>query len=325
MRLAPAEIGFFNLIGDLLLRTLNDLLTFSTNQVGSRELTLEEREFSFSDLESQILAIFEKTAADRGITLRVECESSTTENMFGRSASLKELTLWGDIHRILQIIINLTSNSMKYTPAGGTVTMAMRRSKETALRRLLLGADQSSIQSQKSRVSAIWKGEPGGTANFINPAEAPELRQASVAPPGNDLYVDFEVRDTGQGIPEDMKSRIFEPFVQGEVGLNRRHSGTGLGLSICTQLASLMKGSISLQSEVGVGTTFTVMVPLRQVLSTPTTRTSHEISRTVSRIASRSSSLEDTETILTTLTYPLHLPHRWTTRTTSMSVIWHQS
>ncbi|KAK5170697.1 Histidine kinase osmosensor [Saxophila tyrrhenica] len=93
-----------------------------------------------------------------------------------------------------------------------------------------------------------------------------------------------------------MQSRIFEPFVQGEVGLNRRHSGTGLGLSICSKLASLMKGNISLQSTVGVGSTFTVRIPLRQVLATLTTRASHEAGQSTSRTLSLTKSSEQAKT-----------------------------
>ena len=169
--------------GDILLRTLNDLLTFSTNQVGSRELTLDEKEFSLQDLESVVLGIFDKQGIDRGVTLRVECESTVaSHDVGGRSTALRDSTIWGDMHRILQIIINLISNSMKHTPAGGSIVLSVNRSKESPARRMLLGPDQESINSQRSRVSAIWKAsEPGGTANFINTEELPELRQKSVS------------------------------------------------------------------------------------------------------------------------------------------------
>ena len=264
--------------GDLLLRTLNDLLTFSTNQVGSQELALEEREFMLQDLEYQIFAIFEKAALDKDIKLRVQYEEApaTLLHAFGVSARLKDMILWGDVSRICQIVINLVSNSLKYTPAGGLVTFVMRRSMEPAPRRPLLGLDQSSTQSHRKRGSALVRSHAHGTANFINPAEGPQLQERSLAPPGTDMYIEFEVRDTGQGIPKDMRSRIFEPFVQGEVGLNRTHSGTGLGLSICSQLASLMKGNISLDSMPGQGSTFTAKIPLRHVMATPTTKTSQD-------------------------------------------------
>lgn len=267
--------------GDMLLRTLNDLLTFSTNQIGQAELTLEEREFVLRDLESQIFAIFDRTASEKSIKLRVEIEEPTWDPL-GMSVQLKDMTLYGDVHRILQILINLVSNSLKYTPADGSVRCIMRRSKDFAPRRVAV--EQSSYRSRNTMGSAPGSAprrsnNNGGTANFINPAEGQLLAERSIAPPGNDIYVEFEVADTGEGISEAMQERIWEPFAQGEVGLNRRHSGTGLGLSICSQLATLMRGSIELRSVVGRGSTFTVKLPLRHVLMTPSTRMSQEATR----------------------------------------------
>ena len=74
---------------------------------------------------------------------------------------------------------------------------------------------------------------------------------------------EFEIEDTGPGIPENMQQRVFEPFVQGDLGLSKKFGETGLGLSICSQLATLMGGNISLKSTVGVGTTFSVQIPLK--------------------------------------------------------------
>ena len=153
-----------------------------------------------------------------------------------------------------------------------------------------LWPEQLSAHSWKSRKSRSTrrKSVMAGTANFINPAEAYQLQEKALAPPGNDLYVEFEVQDTGQGIPQELQERIFEPFVQGEGGLNRRHSGTGLGLSICNQLATLMRGSIVLTSTVGKGSTFIVKLPLRQVIATPTTNRSLDVPRRTSLLTSPS-------------------------------------
>ena len=67
----------------------------------------------------------------------------------------------------------------------------------------------------------------------------------------------FTVQDSGPGIPRSHFKRIFEQFEQSDGGYRRTHGGTGLGLAIATSLAAMMKGSISVQSKVGYGSTFT--------------------------------------------------------------------
>jgi PAS domain S-box-containing protein len=72
----------------------------------------------------------------------------------------------------------------------------------------------------------------------------------------------LEVSDTGRGIPAEARSHIFEPFRQADDSITREHSGTGLGLSIVKQLTELMDGEITLESELGRGSTFTITLPL---------------------------------------------------------------
>lgn len=70
------------------------------------------------------------------------------------------------------------------------------------------------------------------------------------------------VRDTGIGIAPEDAERIFEPFVQAQGGLDRQHDGTGLGLALCRRLANMLGGEITLESEPGKGSCFSVRVPV---------------------------------------------------------------
>ena len=71
----------------------------------------------------------------------------------------------------------------------------------------------------------------------------------------------FEVEDTGIGIAADQLDKIFEPFVQVDRRLNRPMEGTGLGLAISRELARGMGGEITVESRLGVGSTFTLSLP----------------------------------------------------------------
>ena len=73
--------------------------------------------------------------------------------------------------------------------------------------------------------------------------------------------VRVEVRDTGRGIPADQLERVFDPFVRVDQTLNRPTEGTGLGLAISRELARAMNGELSASSELGVGSTFTLVLP----------------------------------------------------------------
>ncbi len=78
---------------------------------------------------------------------------------------------------------------------------------------------------------------------------------------GDKPFVRFDVVDTGIGIPVDQQKSIFDKFMQADSSTTRKHGGTGLGLAITKQLTQLLGGDLTLTSEPGKGSTFSVIIP----------------------------------------------------------------
>jgi signal transduction histidine kinase len=110
-----------------------------------------------------------------------------------------------DPRRFTQVMSNLTTNAINYTPAGGIITLT------TAI---------------KQEDNLDW--------------------------------VTFTVRDTGLGISQQEIPYLFERFYRGDASHKSTAHGTGLGLAICKQIVQQMGGHITVESELGVGTAFTV-------------------------------------------------------------------
>jgi signal transduction histidine kinase len=76
-------------------------------------------------------------------------------------------------------------------------------------------------------------------------------------------HISFSVVDTGPGIPEHKHEMVFEKFRQADERVSYEHGGTGLGLALSKALAELMSGVIELESKVGEGSRFTLVLPLQ--------------------------------------------------------------
>jgi osomolarity two-component system sensor histidine kinase SLN1 len=285
--------------GDLLLHLLNDLLTFSKNEIDSA-IRLDEKEFNLADIKSQILTIFEKQVIEKHVhftvkfigapaateTIIIDDEkhaltmaSPSTSHAHGPpgTARMKDMILWGDQHRILQVLINLVSNSLKFTPEGGRVDVRIKclGDYEKPEGSTKISFDSRSNSQMRSRTPSFQSRDTQFGGSVAGSTFDHHFREREAPVNYRTLAFSFEVEDTGPGIPSHLQQRVFEPFMQGDLGLNRKYGGTGLGLSICSQLSRLMGGTIHLDSTVGKGSTFRVDIPLKFLKEmAPSTRSS---------------------------------------------------
>jgi signal transduction histidine kinase len=74
-------------------------------------------------------------------------------------------------------------------------------------------------------------------------------------------FVEFAVSDTGIGMTAEQQAKLFEEFIQADASTAQRFGGTGLGLSITRKLARMMGGDVTVMSEPGKGSVFTVRLP----------------------------------------------------------------
>ncbi|MGD7037195.1 response regulator [Methylotuvimicrobium buryatense] len=204
--LEKAELGTdeLNLVkkiriaGRSLLGIINDILDFS--KIESGRLEIEHAPFRLSDV------------LDNLATLMSSIEySNKVELIMGPAPEGIEF-LRGDALRLEQILVNLTSNALKFTQQG-SVTISVIK---------------------------------------LPPKD------------GRD-YLRFSVRDTGMGIPIEKQAEIFNAFSQEDTSTTRRFGGTGLGLSICRYLVQMMGGELGVNSELGIGSEFWLMLPIERV------------------------------------------------------------
>ena len=131
------------------------------------------------------------------------------------SRSVKNVTVDGD--KMRQCVVNLLSNSVKFTPAGGLILVQ------------------------------------------AGPAERPPLR---AGPFGSSGYFQIAVTDNGIGIQPEHLDKVFETFFQADSSASREYGGAGLGLSIVKSYIEAHGGEVSVRSELGKGSTFTLIVPV---------------------------------------------------------------
>jgi PAS domain S-box-containing protein len=123
-------------------------------------------------------------------------------------------------------------------------------------------SSRSFYVGDSSRIQQILSNLLGNALKFTNAGYVHLIVEVSDDHSTNFSEVRFYIKDTGIGIPKAAQQRLFQNFSQADSSTSRKFGGTGLGLSICKQLAELMGGKISMESEAGEGSTFCFSLPL---------------------------------------------------------------
>lgn len=195
--------------GQLLLRLLNDVLDLSKIEAGKLDLRVERCELRA--LVDEVQKLVAPLAAEKGIGLRAEVDQAVPA------------TVMLDPLRIRQILLNLLSNSIKFTDSGHV--------------ELLVSRGPSSKRTE----------------------------------------LQFQICDTGVGIPAGRLKEVFNEFAQLETPRGERNPGTGLGLAIVRKLVELHGGKIAVNSAEGQGTTFRIELPVEEAPATAASQSATDL------------------------------------------------
>ncbi|HET6160539.1 MAG TPA: ATP-binding protein [Dongiaceae bacterium] len=122
------------------------------------------------------------------------------------------------------------------------------------------------LKSDPTRLRQILFNLVGNAVKFTQRGDV-VVRASATAMRADGCELRIDVSDTGIGINRDQMASLFEPFRQGDSGMARRFGGTGLGLAIVKRLVKLLGGSVTVQSTINAGSTFTVILPCTIVAS----------------------------------------------------------
>ncbi len=152
--------------------------------------------------------------------------------------------MYADLTKLRQVLLNLLSNAAKFTQ-NGMITLRVKR------------AEKPIIASDDAQVVP------------------PVIYQPSFV---------FEVQDSGIGMSDEQLNRLFQEFSQADASTTRKYGGTGLGLAISRRFSEMMGGAIAVFSAPGVGTTFTVTLPVSR-MQTPAIRVIPNLLRPIPGLA----------------------------------------
>jgi signal transduction histidine kinase len=216
-----------------LTQLISDLLDLSRIQRGV--LRLHRDLLDINQLVETVERTVRQSALSRKIDLRLELAPRLPPTI-------------ADAQRIQQILWNLLSNSIKFTPAGGTVVVRTRASEGVCT-----GSEGVGTRTEDEAMRVKDKAIRTDDETMRAEGKAPGVRARSI---------EIEVEDTGEGIPTDFMPHIWERFRQADASATRRHGGLGIGLALVKELVEAHGGEIEAASEQGRGSRFTVRLPL---------------------------------------------------------------
>lgn len=213
-----------------LLAIINGILDLSKVEAG--KMTIDSIPMNLSSLCNEVVSLFAIKARQRGLVL----DYHYTESL---SPYVK-----GDPVRLKQVMVNLVNNAIKFTREGGRVTIDVKHMQ-----------DNPCLENEEC--DQVKERDDSGL-DFASDAKN------SIAD-HRKMTLCIEVTDTGVGIKSESLEAIFDAYDQANKYTHRLYGGTGLGLSVCKSLVELMGGYIEVDSTVGVGTTFRVLLPLPSI------------------------------------------------------------
>ncbi|KAL8550720.1 hypothetical protein ACS0TY_009212 [Phlomoides rotata] len=215
--------------GKALVSLINEVLDQA--KIESGKLELEAVNFDLRAILDDVLSLFSGKSQNKQVELAVFVSSKVPT------------TLVGDPGRFRQIVMNLVGNSIKFTDKGHIfVTVHL-------VEEVMEMEVERELSCSLSGLPVVDRRQSWKEFKIFN-------QEASSSSLPEQVNIMVSVEDTGQGIPSDDHSRVFDPFLQVRPSITRTHGGTGIGLSISKCLVHLMKGEIGLASLPQIGSTF---------------------------------------------------------------------